>query len=140
MSFTNYDEIRDVLGEVQFNDWEFHVLPFTQQGGPIMGQLGPNYLQIQFMAPDLTSGKPERQYCRKWSLSLHMTVSEVVYTAFKAVMAALEHEAREQFRFRGASCLGPHVDVEQMVALTRKASAHDHRTGQWVKPPEGALV
>lgn len=140
MSFANYDEIRDVLSDVSFNDWEFHVKPFDTKGGPMMEKLSHHYMQIQFMAPDLTTGEPERQYCRKWSLSLHMTVSEVVYTAFKAVMAALEHEAREQFRFRGASCLGPHVDVEQMVELTRKASAHDHRTGRWVKPPEGALV
>lgn len=134
MSFNSYDEIQMLLDdEVTFNDWEFHVKPFADNPNYPEGY-EPHFMQIQFMAPDLITGESERQYCRKWSLSLHMTISEVVYTAFKAVMAALEHEAREQFRFRGASCLGPHVDVEQMVELTKHASAHDHRTGVWVKP------
>lgn len=127
MSFNNFDEIREVLEDVTFNDWEFHVKPFGDEDGH-------HYLQVQFVDLDFSTGEQERQYCRKWSLSLHMTVSEVVYTAFKAVMAAMEHEAREQFRFKGAMVLGPHVDVEQLVDLTKMKAAHDHRTGQWVKP------
>lgn len=146
MSFNSWAEVREILKEISFNDWEFYVRPMA---APVSKDyLGrdlsvedpewPHFLQIQFMAPDLVSGEPERQYCRKWQLSLHMTVSEIVYTAFKAVLAALEHEAREQFRFRGASCLGPHVDVEQLVELTCKSSGHDHRTGVWVKDKVGA--
>lgn len=134
MSFTSWSEVQAVLDEVKFNDWEFHLRPSDTTGGPIVASLGPHFLQIQFVDADLVTGEPERQFCRKWTLSLHMTASEVVYTAFKAVMAALEHEAREQFRYKGASVLGPHVDVEQLVELTKQKSAHDHRTGQWVKP------
>jgi len=54
---------------------------------------------------------------RKWFLSEHMTKSEIVTTAFKAIMTAVEHETREQFLYRGASIFDPHYDVDCLHAL-----------------------
>lgn len=59
---------------------------------------------------------------RKWLLQSHMTNSEVVQTAFKAVMTALEHEAREQFKYRGVAVLHGHYDLEQMVSLSQNGA------------------
>ena len=46
-----------------------------------------------------------------------MTRSEIVSTAFLAVLTALEHEAREQFRYRGRPIYSPHYDVEVLAKL-----------------------
>jgi hypothetical protein len=56
-----------------------------------------------------------------------MTVSEIVQTAFKATLTALEHETREKFRYRDAAIFGPHFNVERMVALAGDPSATDER-------------
>lgn len=59
---------------------------------------------------------------RKWYLSEHMTRSEIVQTAFKAVLTALEHEARENFKFRDVPVLDPHLDLDNL-ALVRSERA-----------------
>ena len=59
------------------------------------------YLQVQFMGEDVETGKVELQKCRKWVLSYHMTETEIVNTAFKAIQAAEDHEIREFFRYKG---------------------------------------
>lgn len=63
------------------------------------------------------TGEPESWTGRKWRLSRHMTNSEVVQTAFKAILTALEHEARELFRYRGVPVLHGHFDMEQIATL-----------------------
>ncbi len=73
------------------------------------------YLQVQFVAECAVSGRIGTQHGRKWFLSPHMTVSEIVGTAFKACLTAEEHECREAFRFRGQRVFTPHLDVEWMA-------------------------
>jgi hypothetical protein len=46
-----------------------------------------------------------------------MTTSEIVQTAFKAVMTSQEHIAREFFTYRGKQVFGPHFDVEKLADL-----------------------
>lgn len=55
------------------------------------------YLQIKATTIDVDTGLPAEWTGRKWFLSFHMTETEVVSTAFKALMAAQEHEMREWF-------------------------------------------
>lgn len=118
------DEIRLIVAEVEYAGWTFHV-----------GEDGPRpYLQVQFDAPDLLSGELERQHGRKWWLSSHMTKSEIVSTAFKAVLTAVEHEARETFRYRGTAIFGPHFDVDRLAEFARRRQNIDMRTGSWVTP------
>lgn len=54
---------------------------------------------------------------RWWRLSPHMTDSEIVATCFKAVLTALEHEAREAFKFQGQSVYDAHLSVHQLAKL-----------------------
>lgn len=65
---------------------------------------------------------------RKWFLSEHMTNSEIVGTAFKAILTAVEHEAREMFKYRGESIYDPHYDVEKLVELRRSVDALEERS------------
>ncbi len=61
--------------------------------------------------------------CRKWRLSTHMTVTEVVQTAFAAVKAAEEHEAREAFKYKGVEVFGPHLNVDDLAQLIINAGS-----------------
>ena len=54
---------------------------------------------------------------RRWPLSPHMTETEVVNTALKAVLAAEEHETREQLRYMGVDIYSPHHSVRDLMRL-----------------------
>jgi hypothetical protein len=102
------EEMRKVLEEVRYLDWRFH----------IVGDDSHFFLQLAFVAGCCARpGREDQQYGRKWILSKHMTRSELVQTALKAVLTAVEHEAREQFSYRGQAIFGPHHDVEALVEL-----------------------
>ncbi len=75
------------------------------------------YLQVEAQVACSATGDVKTQRGRKWFLSPHMTRSEVVQTAFKAVMAWEEHEVREKFQYRGKAVFGPHFDVDALYAL-----------------------
>lgn len=64
---------------------------------------------------------------RKWMLSPHMTKTEVVFTAYKAFEAAVEHEFREAFRYRDVMISDPHRNVELLVEMASRANALDVR-------------
>ena len=64
---------------------------------------------------------------RKWLLSRHMTDGEVVQTAFLATMTAIEHEARELFKYKGQSIFDPHYDIEKLVKLRAQPNALKER-------------
>lgn len=113
-----------LLDRCQFGDWKFKV-----KSAPA----GVIFLQIEFNAPCTTTGDSESWKSRKWQLSEHMTDSEVVQTAFKAVLTAQEHEAREKFKYRGRAIFGPHFNVERLWELCDTPDALQVRT-----PPPAA--
>lgn len=96
------------LAHVRYKDFEFHV--HIEDGNRA-------YLQVEWPGTDATTGKPRACKGRKWSLSEHMTKSEIVQTAMAAVLAIEEHEARELFLYKGHPIFGPHYDVEKLVGL-----------------------
>lgn len=102
-------EINAVVNRIRYKNWGFKVA--TERNAM--------FLQVRFLAPDNETGEPELQHGRKWSLSRHMTPSEIVTTALKAVLTAEEHEAREQFKYRDVAIFGPHIDVEALVSQAR---------------------
>lgn len=98
-------EMYEVLQACSYRDWTF-----------FLGHDGDQpWLQVRFMEADLGTGGHIQQYGRKWRLSRHMTRSELVQTAFLAVLTAVEHEAREGFRYRGRMVFGPHLDVDALA-------------------------
>lgn len=104
-------KFRKILDEVSYKDWNFIV----------DRDVGSSrcYLQIQFKGHCSVTGEPAPQRGRKWFLSPHMTKSEVVSTAFKAVMTAEEHETREHFKYKDQAIYGPHFDVDFLVLGAR---------------------
>lgn len=93
-----------MLTKVQFKDWIFKI-------GDDEGRM---YLQVQFRAACSTTSEVMDWAGRKWFLSPYMTDSELIGTAFKAVMTAVEHEAREEFRYKGRAIFGPHIGVQAL--------------------------
>jgi hypothetical protein len=110
--------IKDVLSTVEFRDWRFVI---EEQGRD-------TFLVIEFDGRCNVSGEPATQRSRKWRLSTFMTVSEIVQTAFLAVLTAMEHEVREQFLYAGRPIFGPHFDVQKLHALCEAPGAHDKRS------------
>lgn len=86
------------------------------------------YLQAAFLAPDCHTGALAEQFTRKWYISHEATRSEVVQTALKCVLTSVEHEARENFKYRGFAIFGPHLDCEKLVEIHRSNQALDERT------------
>jgi hypothetical protein len=105
----NKNDIQDILDKISYKNWNI--------------RLGENngyyFLQCIFMAPDNYTGELSEQRCRKWQLSCYMTPSEVVRTAYKAVLAAQEHEVGEHFRYKNELIYCPHFDVEALVEISR---------------------
>ena len=100
------------LENVRYKDWNFVVDMDGERP----------FLQVTFMAPDATASAGLAnpyvlQKSRKWMLSPYMTKSEVIQTAFKAVMTAEEHEIRETFTYRNKCIFGPHFNVDALVRI-----------------------
>jgi len=113
----SHDDIIRVLHDTQFNDWIFD-LRFDS---------GRPYLRVRFAGPCSTTGRFQEWEGRKWFLSSPTSKSEIVQTAFKAVITALEHEARETFRYKGEAIFGPHFDCDLLVELCKRSDALDAR-------------
>lgn len=99
--------IEAILANCKFKDWR---LELRHDGDR-------PYLQVRYTANCNSGGERREWGGRKWFLSPHMTKSEIVQTAFKACITAVEHEAREQFLYRGAAIFGPHFDVDDLLEL-----------------------
>jgi hypothetical protein len=111
-------EIKDFFKEnISYKNWE--LLIKEKNGVP--------YLQIQFVASDNFSGKEERQYCRKWQLSEWMTKTELVRTAFLAVVQAERHELEENFLYKGKAIFNSHLSADKLVELASQPDATEHR-------------
>jgi hypothetical protein len=97
--------IVNIVTQIEYADWTFKV-----------GEMGDGaYLQVAFK--DATG---QAWTGRKWYVSLHSVESEVVQTALKAVLTALEHEAREAFKYKGFAIFGPHHDVNAMLNIAQQ--------------------
>ena len=90
----------------------------------VAGALGlPNEYQVRITCgptvDNMTGEHMDGWNGRWWRLSAHMTNGEIVQTVFKAVMTALEHEAREMFLYKGVSVLDPHYDIDKLAELRK---------------------
>lgn len=98
------EQMEEAIDEVRYKDWSIYIN--ADENGSL-------FMQVAFFAPN-EWGVPELQQGRKWLLSKHMTKSEIVQTALKAVLTAEEHEARENFMYRGRKVFGPHVYIDAL--------------------------
>lgn len=99
-----FEEVGVLLDNVHYKGWNFRLR--LRRGVP--------YLQVSFLAEDTVTRKVTAHTGRKWMLTEHMTKSEIVLTAFKAVLTAEEHEVRESFKYVGRAIFNPHIDVDKL--------------------------
>lgn len=109
--------IRSVVGRIVFPSLTFEV-----------SQEGPNvFLRVVSAWPALDNVTGEALTTswkgRHWRLSQWMTDGEIVQTALKAVLTALEHEAREVFTYQGMAVFDGHYDIDALVALRASGDA-----------------
>lgn len=113
-----------VIAKVQYKPgWSVTLLEQTAESGE-----KNVFLQCVFQAPDVDApdSPPTAQYGRRWALWPGMTETELVETAFKAIMTAENHEVGEWFRYEGEQVFSPHFDIQARLALCREGK-FDHR-------------
>lgn len=116
ITMKTFEEIKEVIDKVTYKEgWSIKV--FQKNKIP--------FIQVIFMGADETTGMIEEQKCRKWSLSYHMTTTEIVYTVLKAIQAAEDHETREFFKYKGVRIANPHFSVEDIVGLVKSKELNE---------------
>lgn len=114
-----YKDMEDAVAQIEYKDWNLKI-----------GMDGERlYLQVQYYERCNKTSKVEVQSGRKWFLSQFMTKSELVQTAFKAVLTAEEHEVRERFRYRDQQIYGPHYNVDVLAEVCATGMHEEKRRG-----------
>lgn len=109
-------EVEDILAQVKYKDVEF-------KAGTIDDDDDDDsdfylFLQCAGWEADNVTGEAKLFFGRKWLIPTPITKTDIVNTAFKAVMTWEEHEIREQFKYRGKSIYQPHFDPDELAELT----------------------
>jgi|ERR1700733_4731650 len=103
------EQVQTIFDNIEYRDWKFFL-------GDDNGRM---YLQIHFLEPDVLTGIIDLQKSRKWMLSPYMTVTEIVRTAHKAIVTAVEHEVDENFKYKNERIYSPHTNVEALMIASR---------------------
>jgi len=105
------EDIKNVVANITYKKgWE--VLTFMDGDRPM--------IQVIFDGEDEKTGNLEKQKCRKWAMSFHMTTTEIVYSVLKAIQAAEDHETREFFKYKNVRIANPHFSVEDIVLMVNE--------------------
>lgn len=102
-----------ISSAVSFRDWQQHIEVLSDRRGWL----------IQWRFRDPITGEPH--HSRKWYVSRWASRTEVVQTWLAAALAAVEHEAREDFRVHDVPAYGPHIHIDEHVRI---AGVLDPRT------------
>lgn len=108
----NLEQVRSIINDV--------TLPDGKQIRSANHPEGRMFIQIYQDTICNRTGKPYRDGGRKWDISGFATVSEVVFTVWKALLTFEEHELREQFLYKGKCILDPHISVEALLEICEK--------------------
>ena len=112
------DQIQGVVDNCKFDNW---VLEVGTDQERLYVQVGdPN-------GTDNITGETLPWKSRKWFLSEHMCVSEIVRTCYKCVQTAMLHELDEKFSYRGVLIYDPHRNLDLLVNAAVSEVALDTR-------------
>lgn len=126
----NLKAIQDVVDRIGYDKagWAVKISQFSEsmEGERAFHEEWRPYLQVHY---DGSGAYGESSWTgRKWPLSEFMTETEIVHTAFKALLAAEEHETRELFTYDGVAVCGPHYAIRDLVTLVKlRKLGHDVR-------------
>lgn len=109
---SNYQELfREWSNFIKYKDYYFF----------ISDSIEDLYMQVQCKKDQCArTGETITWSGRKWRLSKHMIKSEFIQTCLMAVIAAEEHEVRENFLYKGKAIFGPHFDVDALHEIVDK--------------------
>lgn len=79
-------------------------------------------LQLVYPEADIYSGHVEQQNARKWYISPFATETEIVESAYTAVLRSLRHRLGEAFTYQGRRVYSPHLSI---VDRWRMADHHN---------------
>ncbi|QHB37072.1 hypothetical protein QDA00_gp31 [Microbacterium phage Matzah] len=88
---------------------------------------GRLYLQIECYRLDVIAQEMGFGYGGKAYLSPHATDSELIQTMFGLYKGYWEHEARENFEWRGRRVFGPHISTEALWDVARRVDVRSAR-------------
>ncbi len=108
------EELQSIIDTIQYKDGFSFIV-------------ADDFIQLREMTTCNRSGQPYESKGRKWKWSQFMTKSEVVTTCLKACLQYEEHEARENFKYKGVSIFDPHYDVDQLHTLRSSKDWDDVR-------------
>jgi hypothetical protein len=112
------EQVRGVVDSCKFDNW---VLELGSDDGRLYIQVGdPN-------GTDNITGESLPWKSRKWFVSAHMCVSEIVRTCYKCVQTAMLHELDEKFSYRGVLIYDPHRNLDLLVEAALSDVALDTR-------------
>lgn len=91
-----------------------------------------HYLQIRCYRRDVITGEMGFGYGGKAYLSPFSTDSELVQAIFGLYKGYWEHEARENFKWRGRRVFGPHISTEALWEVAKRVDVRsaNHEGGQ----------
>lgn len=105
----NKEILESILNDIKYKDWQISIV---QENDILFIQpYFKNYCACRSLDDEF------EHYCRKWRISIRMTKSEIVQTAFLAILTAEEHEIRENFKYKGRAIFGPHFDIDKLVEI-----------------------
>ncbi len=107
-------EVQEILRQCKYQDWEFRLE--ERNNGDLL-------LQVRFYAvntDDEGGTHLVEMSGRKWFISRHATRTEIVQTAWLAVLKAVEHEARDAFSYRERAIFNTHIAVERLIDVASK--------------------
>jgi len=107
------EDIETIVSQIKIFDRKFHIEPIRLGMGAITGW----YLQVIYFEPDIDTGQVELQKSRKWVIELDASETDVVHTAFAAVMRSYDHVVQEHFTYKGKRIYSPHFSVEDRLKI-----------------------
>lgn len=114
----SFEEIKAIIDRIEYLDWEIRL---RLDGTRI-------YLQIFGHGPNPKNDMIEEDWSgRKWFVSPHMCINEIIRTAYKAIECAVAHEMNEMFLYRGQPVFTPHMDYDEIAEIMDDHSMTDAR-------------
>jgi len=118
-------EVQAILDDIKIFDRTFKLTSVETNDSTMQSPYHKQYgwhLQICYDEADIETGKIEHQESRRWFLSAQMTESEIVDTAFAAVMRSYDHVVQEHFTYKDKRVFSPHFTID---ARMRMADDHE---------------
>jgi len=79
---------------------------------------GRIFIQITYESICQKESVVKEWHGRKWYLSRHMTVDEIIKTCYAAFESCVKHEVMEAFKVDGITLFNPHVNYEELLRIS----------------------